>query len=407
MPESATLEAPPQPHTSPIPDGLKATLDKVFGDKAPPVEEKKDETPPPEVKETPPAKKEEAPPVTKSRDIIRHLAPDFTTAEPTTTKGEAPPVEVAVDVDIPPEEPPAYLKTQKAKDDHIRWRKKMMEQDEELRTLRVKANAAPVEDTTSKTLLEQITKERDSAIEKVARFDWTQHPKNQQEYLIPRDQMFADAQTLIKESGGDPDTLRRAIGMSGKGRIQALEEISESITSQMMRGRFERLIEGIDEKTKVINEKMRNAQAENEANQQQDKIHRHEQLVKAEGDIRTMLAATRRDLLDEVKLEVLQKSGNKDFAWWDEQVDQIDQTAEEIMLKSTPEKSCVAAYLAASAGAYRSMFQAERAARVAAETELSEYKSASPKLGEERGEPKTRVPDDANMIDAVLGRLRK
>lgn len=131
MSEADTLEAPattsadPDPIARPIegnemPQGLRNLLDKVLPVDGGIEEPKADAEPgangsePVEVKEKPPAE-EKKPEVKKASDPASRLAPDVF------EKKEEP----AVVDEIPiPEEPPAYLKTEKAKEDHRNWRKK-------------------------------------------------------------------------------------------------------------------------------------------------------------------------------------------------------------------------------------------------------------------------------------------
>lgn len=398
MPE---LEEPPPPTKTEAPASLKA-LFQIPSDLAEPTEpevvpEVEPETPPikPSVEpKTPPVVPVEEP--KKKDDLTSRLAPDFATLE---TKPEVP-VEPPLKIT---DEMIAGAKTPKAQADMRKFRESYERLEKEVAELKARP-AIPAEDTETKTLLEMTKKERDDLLARLGRYDLQATPAFQEKYMKPRQQKFNDAYALVKESGGNPDALAGAMSLAGTPRIEALEEIAESIPGKMMRGRFERLIEGIDADSRIINEKLANAKREAEEEAKNEIIRRHENNEKTTRELKSLLGAARSSLLENSKLETLVKVGKPEFEWWDKQVDEIDEVAEEILLKSTPQKAAVAAYLAASAGAFRSMYQSERAARLAVEQENRELKGAEPNLTRERIAPK--IEGDGVEPADILARLQ-
>jgi len=395
MPEIA--EAPPQTEST----AKEAHLKSLFEIPSNLVDE-----PPanPDVSGTPPVKPKvepETPPVTPAKeadDLTTRLAPDFAALE-TPPVVPAVPDEDLVALDAEIEAAPSAKK----KADLKKLRDQLATLKTENQTLKSRP-AAPTDDPDIKSLLEMTTKQRDEALSRLERYDLAAHPAFQEKYLKPRQQKFDDAYNLVKEVGGNPEALRRAMLLVGEPRIEALEEIANAIPHQMMRGRFERLIEGIDADSKVINEKLANAKLAAQEEAKQETIRRHENNEKAAKEWKSLLGAARTDLVENIKLETLMKTGKPEHEWWDKQVDEIDEVAEEILLKSTPQKAAIAAYLAASAGAFRSMYQAERAARLATEKEVRELKGAEPNLNQDRRPAK--VDGDATEPDAIISRLR-
>jgi hypothetical protein len=368
------LVDPPAPKV--IPDGEKA--------EPPPVEPKPAVVPP-----TPEPKK---------NDLTSRIAPDFAALE------AKPDVPVAPDPDLTELDAAiAEAKTGKKKADLTKFRDQLATLKTENQTLKSKP-ASPVADPEIKTVLDAAIKERDDALARLERYDLQAHPAFQEKYLKPRQQKFDDAYNLIKEVGGNPEALRHAMALVGEPRIEALEGIAESIPHQMMRGRFERLIEGIDADSRIINEKLANHRQTIQEEAKNETIRRHENNEKMAKEWKSLLGAARSDLLENIKLEVLQKVGKSDFEWWDKQVDEIDQVAEEILLKSTPQKAAIAAYLAASAGPLRAMFHAERKRANALEQENRELKGADPTLTRERLAAK--VEGDGIAADDIISRLR-
>lgn len=397
MPE--VIDAPPEVKTNEPPASLKA-LFQIPSDLVPSPNIVPDPEPKPTVK---PVVEPEVPAVVpaedkKKDDLTSRVAPDFAALE---TKPEAPVVPdpdlVALDAEI------EATPNAKKKADLKKLRQQLADLKAENLTFKSRPTA-PIEDAETRTLLETTKKERDEALSRLERLDLQAHPAFQEKYLKPRQQKFDDAYNLVKESGGNPELLRRAMLLVGEPRIEAIEEIAEAIPHKMLRGRFERLIEGIDADSKIINEKLENHQKTKQEEDKNETIRRHENNEKMAKEWKSLLGAARSDLLENIKLEVLQKVGKSDFEWWDKQVDEIDQVAEEILLKSTPQKAAIAAYLAASAGPLRSMFHAERKRANALEQENRELKGADPTLTHERLAAK--VEGDGVQPEDILSRLR-
>lgn len=352
--------------------------------------------PPPEKVDATKAEEKKLEPVAKS-PLTARLAPDFAAAPAKAT--DAAPTD---DAEIT-EEMIAAEQSPKKQADMRRLGETLTRYKRENADLKTKVNQVPSEDPESKRLLGEAQKQNEDLLERISRLDLTQNPVFQRDFLAPREKEFTDAQQIVKDYAGDVDKLKRAMALPhGTARTEILDELAEGISSPMMRRRFEDHISAIDTKTAAINDKLKNARHEDDNLKREEKANRHEQMVHTEKQLKGLLGSTRRDLVDNMKLEVLQKSGKPDYGWWDSQVDEIDQIAEEVLLKSTPEKAAVAAYLAASCGAYRSMFQAERDARMALEKELAEFRGAYPKTEAERKASVDTSGIDPNDILANL-----
>lgn len=416
-------------------DEAQASLSKVFDDalddapEKPPVvtddqaaahEEAlpsldKEDTPPAAKKEEPApsttkvVQQEKKPDVVKS-DIQRRLAPDFSSVVDATKDATS---------DAAKEERPEFLKeldtaidtskSQKQKVDLGKLRSKLEELHYENLTFKNKPPvAAVVDDGTTKATIERLEKELADRDERLGRLDLVQKPQFQRDFIQPRNKAFNEAQAILKEYGTEPGKLQRAMTMTGKMRAEALDEIRETIGSDHMRGQFDILIRDIDRKTSEIDEQLKNHRERSEEYARQEAIDKQKNIEKTTGDLKTLLASAHRQLAEEVKLEVLQKTGKADFKWWDDQADEISQIAEEIMFKSTPEKAAIAAHLAASAGPYRSLWQAEREARLDAEKRLREYEDSDPGLGTTRTTKTSTstAADDDDIADAIIKNLR-
>lgn len=391
--------AEPPPETAEAPAKLKALfqipsdlVEAPEPEAVPDAEPTKPPVKPPVEPETPVATPAAEP---KKSDLVSRLAPDFAALETKPESPAEPPLKIT-------DEMIAAAKTPKAQADMRKFRESYESLEKQVAELKARP-AAPAEDTETKTLLEMTKKERDELLARLERYDLQATPAFQEKYMKPRQQKFNDAYNLLKEAGANPDALAGAMSMAGPARIEALEEIAESIPHKMVRGRFERLVEAIDADSRVINEKLADAKRSAEEQSKNELIRRHETNQKLEQELKSLLGAARTDLLENLKLETLVKTGKPEFEWWDKQVDEVDRVAEEILLKGTPQDSAIAAYLGASAGVFRNMYHAERKARLALELENRELKDAEPNLTQDRRPPKVEG-DGVEPVD-ILGRL--
>lgn len=417
MPESATLEAPSEVtvSTDPIPgnempEGLRNLLDRVLPSESgsdtgeqieaddPPTEEK------PETEEKTPAKVEEKKAVHVQPDPASRLAPDLTIKP-----GEKSGLEEHAVTDAELKELDTLIegaKSEKQKVDLRKFRVLLQNTISENATLKAKP-AAPAEDTGQQAMIEKLRTQNHELLARIERVDLAASPKFQRDFVQPRNKLFAEAKTVLKDAGADPEALDQAMGLMGKARIDAFDAIVESIPSQTLRDRFGRLIDGVDAKNREINEALGNARKNSEQNKKQEMIANHEAILKQEAELKTALAIARRDLAENAKIPVLQKTGDPNYAWWDKIVDEVDVTAEFFMLKATPEMLPKIAYGAAMVDPLLDMFHSERKARLAAEKRLAAIEGAEPGLGEDKRKPKdSEVSDDADIKTAVFARLR-
>jgi FtsZ-binding cell division protein ZapB len=349
---------------------------------------------------TPAPEPEPKPEPKPAEDALKlRLAPDFAAKDTTPAPPTEPPIKIT-------DEMIAEAKTPKAQADMRKFRDSYDTLQKEVETLRSRTAAPPEDAVATKMLLETVTKERDELLSKVERANLFDSPKFQQEHLLPRQKQFDRLQGIVKDGGADPAALQRAIAMpAGKGRIAALDEIREELSSPTLQGQFDRLVEDIDAKTETINEKVRNARQTAEELKRTETVQTHEQRIAMQKQFEALLGSAITDLKDNVGLEVLHKTGKPEFQWYDDQADEIMSVAKEILLDATPEKAAIASVLAASAGPYRTMWQAERKARMAVEAENRELKGADPSLTAER--KTSTVPDaDAGDADKILEKLR-
>lgn len=322
------------------------------------------------------------------------LAPDFDA----TKKAAAPEPEIEIT-----DEMIAAAKTPKAQADMKQFRDRYNALKTEVETLRNKPAAAP-EDTGIKTLYEKVKQERDTLLERIERTNLYESPKFQQEHLIPRQKQFDRLSGIVKESGGNPEALQRAISLTGKGRIEALDEIRGAIESDMLKGQFDRLVEDIDSRTSEINEKVRNAKQTSAELQKAELLTREQQHAKLAKEYEGLLSHAHRDMAENIAPELFTKVDDPNYAWWNEAIDRDDQVAREILLDATPQKVAFAAKFASKFGTVLHMWRAERAANKAKDEEIAALKDAEPTLMAERAQIK--IDSEKADSESIRERLR-
>lgn len=342
-----------------------------------------------------------APKVEPEKDAIQsRLAPDL-------SKKEEPKPEAEVEIDMP-EEPPASIKTEKGKADYKKWRQEFATLKRENLTLKTQQPAPKTEDPDAQAVIEQQKQQIAQLSEIVQRSELKAHPQFQQRFIIPRTRNMTEVQRIVKEMGGDPDTVEHALSLKGRAKVTALDDIVSGIESPVLRDKIGRLIDGIESIDLEMENVLKDSKGTAEQLRRQDKIAHHEQVMQQEQQLKSLLGAARKDLSDNLGLEVLKKTGKPEYKWWDDQVDEIDATAHSILFEGTPDKMAFAAVLAASAGPLRAAWQAERKARVALEERIAAMEGAEPDLGDKTKvrDTETEVPEDADMATAVIARLR-
>lgn len=339
----------------------------------------------------------------KPDPIMSRLAPDFASAAPKPAAALA-----ATDLDLTElDKAIDGAKSEKQKGDLRKFRDQLRESHREVETLRVKLSAAPQPaqiDPETKVLLEQTTKERDELLSRVERADLMQSPRFQKEYIEPHDKVFAKAQGIVKEFGGDPNALSRALSLRGAPRGEALDELRGSITSETMRGQFDLLIRDIDDKRAVISEQLANAKQTAEEQRKQDIIEKHKNGEKSFTEMKSLLGAAQKSLLEEAGWKILEKSTDPEFDWWNKDIDAAAAASEEILFKGSAEQSVLAAVLAPQALRLHKLWQNTQAALQAANAEIAELKGSSPRISQER---KAATPETSEATTAgILENLR-
>jgi hypothetical protein len=350
-------------------------------------------------------KAEEKPPTKTAEDsLLDRLAPDFT------EKAEEKTEDIKPDEGLFTEDQIKGEKSTKKQGDMRKFDTMYRERGRKIAELEAKLQQQGQPNAEAETRIAALTKELQDRDARLERVDLQSSPKFQAELIQPRLKMFNDATDIVKEYGVDVSKLQSALRMKpGKERAAIMDEIREEISSPTMQQKLDRLVDGIDEKTIQINERLQNARQSTEEERRQQTIEREKEFQRAEVEVKGMLSAARRELLEKHGVECFQRVDKPGYEWWNSQIEDAERAAETIMLKATPQSSAMAANLAASFGMMRNMFRSERKARLASEARLKELEGAKGDLKD--GGNKTRTPasngESDNWADDVIAGLRQ
>lgn len=361
----------------------------------------------------PPAKAEKpvesAPKKEAKKDNIldlTKLAPDFTKASTPEQKKEGEP-EFESKLDMPADPPAHWGSKQKA--DYKRWRENQLDMERQLWELKHKPAPKGELDPETGKVIETLKKENEQLLSRLESHDLYNSPRFQAKFVEPRKKLFLDAQTIAKEYGSDPAKFAKAMSLTGKDRVEILDEIRDEIESSFMRDKFNRLVDGIDEKTAEIGEALKNSKETSDKVRQEEMIARHEQGKKSEAQLRQLSQAAKQSMIDELGFdEFYQRTDDPNYSWWNEGIENSEKAAEEILLRAGPEQSALASHLAPLALRIVPLYRAERAARIALQKQLDALDESKGDLKDGGSKPGiTKEDKEVDFVDAVFSRLHK
>jgi hypothetical protein len=210
------------------------------------------------------------------------------------------------------------------------------------------------------------------------------NPRFQQQFVKPIENAKEQARGLVKEIGLDPDLFDRTMALTGKARIEAMDDLTEAIKSPSVNGQLINLVTQIDSMETQKRAVLSDLKGSGARLQQEERARQAAEMQQQEKRLSGLFDQTVTHLRDKVGFEFLKKSEAAGTEDWNKKVDSILATAEDILLRNTDEtQAAAAAVLAAQAPHYRAAFLSERAARLEAQKELAAIKGAEPGL--ERG----------------------
>jgi len=220
----------------------------------------------------------------------------------------------------------------------------------------------------------------------VASVKLEQHPAFVAKFVRPREQLLGSATNLLKSVDKDPAALEKAMSLTGKQRIQALDEFYDDIESPTVRSKVAAMVDQIDNIDEQRSAVLADAKGSYERLTTHDKAEQHRQAQEQTAKLEQVFDGAIQHLRDKVGFEVLKEVEGVD--WWNNQGKNAVEAARKLMFSNDdPQQMAVASVLAATSGIHRGLWLKERAQRVALAKELAEIKNADPDLsgGSDRG----------------------
>lgn len=387
--------------TSPGIDALQKAFDKVLPEiRGEPT--KKSAPPPqaPQPAETPPS------PVTPPAEPPKEpVTPPSETLKPADETHKLPSfLEEAIKVEAPrqaesegdewPEELPTFKSDEERKSRYKRWRSAYKALKDEAASLR----SRPATDETATARLQSLEAQNKEMSAVLSRMGVEQHAEFQNNVMRPMSAAWNEAARIVKDAGGDPNDLSKALSLSGKAQFEALDQLFEGmpesakVEAQQQISQWRRFND-------ARNQWLRDAPKTFEALRKKDLETQYQMVNQQRAEMEQLFENAVKTLREEAKVEVLRKTNDPETKWWDDQADAIISQARALYLDNTDMgKMAMAVVLAPMADAYRKLWMAEQASHKKTKALIADRLGGEPSLSESPGggdkSPSAQFQDD-------------
>ena len=334
-------------------------------------------------KEQEPVQPEETAPKEVSPEPTRKLPSFLEKALTTEPQKETPQKETPPEEGEWPEEMPQVQTTEEQRNNYKKWRAAYKQAKDEVAALK----SQPHLDEATKGQISLLENDNRAMREQLQRMGVEQHREFQQKIIQPMQAAWADASRIVKEVGGDPQELAKALNLTGKAQFEALDEVLREVpeSAKLEVNQAIAAYRRLDEHRKAVLDK-RNLPQTVEALRKKDMETQLTFLNKQKEQMRSMYDQAVAKLRDEAGVEVLQKSNDPDAAWWNDQADQIESVGRGVFIDNTDlSKMAYACAMAPMADVYRKLWLRERTERLKSDRTLKERFGSEPTLSESGG----------------------
>jgi hypothetical protein len=356
----------------------------IFDKVAPPMGADKPERPPAQPPASPPSEPLKPPETPKAPEetIEPRKVPGFIEQS---LKGETPaaptPAPSAAADEPFPEEMPILKNPEEVKQKYHTWRDKYKELKEENKRLRER----PALDDGTNQKLSFLEEQNKKLVARVSQFDVEANQEFQQKVLAPLTHAWNEAAGIIKDAGGDPNELAKALTLSGKAQFEALDEIfidlpesakAEAHNALSTYRRYDDLrrkaLANAPQTAMALRKSQLEAQMKFIEGQKQEMGSLFEEAV--------------RKLRDEAGVEVLRKSDDPEAKWWNDEADDAINTSKNLYLDNTDlRRMAFACVLAPLADKYRKLWAGERQERLKLQELFKDKYGSEPTVSESGG----------------------
>jgi len=333
------------------------------------------EIPPPPV--TPPAQEPQTTPKTEPKEPQEHKLPSFIEEVLKVQPGQAQPKTE----EEWPEELPEFKTTEEAKARYKNWRAKYGELKE---NLKIAQNRPALDEQTRSRIefLEGQNKQMDALLKR----DYLEgHAEFQNNIIRPMSAAWYEAARTLKEVGGDPQALAKAVTLQGKAQFEALDEILSDVP-ESAKTEINNALASYRRYDEARLTALRNAPQAAEALRRKDMERQYQIINMQKEGMSNLFEEAVRKLRDEARVEVLLKSSDPEAKWWNDQADSLVSQSRALYLDNTDMgRMAMACVLAPMADTYRKLWLTERAKNQKMDTTMKERFGSEPTLSESGG----------------------
>ncbi len=385
MPEIAEAPAGEQSVVdNPAFGNLGEAFDAAFPSTAPKEGEERAPEPPvaprkptPPVEPVAPVKPKAAEP---ARPTLEHEVPDSIFSDPTPAPEP-----------VKPAEPETFKGPKELRTAYDSTKRELAEKTVALTKLEEKLKTPPKDEGAVARIAELEARNAELS-DRMAAVDLQSHPAFQAKFVQPRAQLLGSASNLLKSVDKDPAALESAMALTGKQRIQALDNLFDDIESPTVRSKVAGVVDQIDAIDEQKAAVLADAKGSYERLTKMTAAQRHQQAQEQTAQLNKVFDAAVEHLRDKVGFEVLKEVDGVD--WWNQQGKTAIEAARKLMFENdNPEQMAAASVLAATSGIHRGLWLKERTQRVELAKELAAIKDGEPNL---RGNSDRGADDDGD-----------
>lgn len=280
-----------------------------------------------------------------------------------------------------PEELPAFKTGEEAKTRYKKWREAYNSTKKELETLRTR----PIVDEGAQARLQQLESQNQEMGQILSRMGVETHAKFQNEIIRPMSAAWQTAAGILKQAGGDPEALSKALMLTGKAQYEALDDVFDEIP-ESAKVEAHQHIANWRRFNQARIRALQNAPKTIEQLRQRDMAEQHQVFTQQREEQKSLFEAALAKLRNEAKVEVLLPTKEEGAEWWNEQAKAIEDNARALYMENTDMgKMAMASILAPMADAYRKLWLAERAAHEKTRGALDSRYGSEPSMSESGG----------------------
>lgn len=227
------------------------------------------------------------------------------------------------------------------------------------------------------------------------------HPRFQAEVLQPRNNALEYAKTIVRDAGGNPVDLEKAVSLSGQAHYAALEDLYSTLP-EVAKGELSAVIKDIRLYDRRRDQILSDPKRSLDAIRKEDLVAQQRQLESQQREGDQMLERILTRMREHSKVEVLQRSNDPRDKWWNDQVDQIENTARQLAKTHDPEQLMAALALAPMADVYRKLFLDSQQQLSHLKQRVASFDSHEPVLDGEP-EPATAKEQRKKDMDKPIG----